>query len=71
MLGERVLVPGDVLTAEQAAQMTFSPRLTELDESAEVGYLPIYLPASAAMTIGIRRGVAEDSVPKISLPTAN
>lgn len=28
MLGERVLVPGDVLTAEQAAQMTFSPRLT-------------------------------------------
>ena len=31
MLGSRVLVPGDVLTAEQAAQMTFSPRLTELD----------------------------------------
>ena len=31
MLGERVLVPGDVLTAEQAAQMTLSPRLTELE----------------------------------------
>ena len=69
MLGSRVLVPGDVLTAEQAAQMTFSPRLTELDESAEVGYLPIYLggvEASAAMTIGIRGKenkppVAEDS----------
>ena len=69
MLGERVLVPGDVLTAEQAAQMTFSPRLTELDESAEVGYLPIYpdgVEASAAMTIGIRGKenkppVAEDS----------
>ncbi len=42
MLGSRVLVPGDVLTAEQPAQMTFSPRLTDLDESAEVGYLPIY-----------------------------
>ena len=69
MLGSRVLVPGDVLTAEQAAQMTFSPRLTELDESAEVGYLPIYpggVEASAAMTIGIRGKenkppVAEDS----------
>ena len=31
MLGSRILVPGDVLTAEQAAQMTFSPRLTEFD----------------------------------------
>ena len=69
MLGSRVLVPGDVLTAEQAAQMTFSPRLTELDETAEVGYLPIYpdgVEASAAMTIGIRGKenkppVAEDS----------
>lgn len=69
MLGSRVLVPGDVLTAEQAAQMTFSPRLTEQDETAEVGYLPIYpdgVEASAAMTIGIRGKenkppVAEDS----------
>lgn len=82
MLGSRVLVPGDVLTAEQAAQMTFSPRLTELDESAEVGYLPIYpdgVEASAATTIGIR--ARKTSPPwrrtlcwkptKISLPTAN
>ena len=69
MLGSRVLVPGDVLTAEQAAQMTFSPRLTEANETAEVGYLPIYpegVEAAAAMTIGIRGKenkppVAEDS----------
>lgn len=57
MLGSRVLVPGDVLTAEQAAQMTFSPRLTELDESAEVGYLPSIPTAwrrPPPMTIGIR-----------------
>lgn len=69
MLGSRVLAEGDVLTAEQAAQMTFSPVLTEVDTAAEVGYLPIYadhVAASAAMTIGIRgkenqAPVAEDS----------
>lgn len=69
LLGSRILVPGDVLTAEQASQMTFSPRLTETDEAAEVGYLPIYpegVQAAAAMTIGIRGKenkppVAEDS----------
>ena len=69
MLGSRILVPGDVLTAEQASQMTFSPRLTETDEAAEVGYLPIYpegVQTAAAMTIGIRGKenkppVAEDS----------
>lgn len=68
-LGSRVLRPGDILTAEQVAQMTFSPLNTEADQSAEVGYLPIYeshvAPASA-MTIAIRGKedkppVAEDS----------
>lgn len=68
-LGSRVLRPGDILTAEQVAQMTFSPLDTEADQSAEVGYLPIYeshvAPASA-MTIAIRGKedkppVAEDS----------
>lgn len=68
MLGTRVLRPGDILTAEQVAQMTFCPLRTETDRSAEVGYLPIYehavAPASA-MTIAVlgkedKAPVAED-----------
>lgn len=69
LLGSRVLREGDVLTADQAAQMTFTPAMSETDQTAEVGYLPIYadhVAASAAMTIGIRgkedkAPVAEDS----------
>lgn len=69
MLGSRVLQPGDVLTAEQAAQMTFSPASTESDRTAEVGYLPIYetyVADSAVLAIGIRgkenqAPIAEDS----------
>ena len=68
-LGSRILQPGDVLTADQVAQMTFSPLYSESDQSAEVGYLPIYenyVADSAAMTIAIRgkedkAPVAEDS----------
>ena len=64
MLGTRVLRPGDILTADQVAQMTFSPLKTETDRSAEVGYLPIYenaVDASAAMTIAVRG--REDKAP--------
>ena len=64
MLGTRVLRPGDILTADQVAQMTFSPLRTETDRSAEVGYLPIYENAvapSAAMTIAVRG--KEDKAP--------
>ena len=64
MLGTRVLRPGDILTAEQVAQMTFCPLRTETDRSAEVGYLPIYentVAASAAMTIAVRG--REDKAP--------
>ena len=64
MLGTRVLRPGDILTAEQVAQMTFCPLRTETDRSAEVGYLPIYensVAASAAMTIAVRG--KEDKAP--------
>ena len=69
MLGSRVLVPGDVLTADQAAQLTFCPRLRETDGAAQVGYLPIRadgVDPSAVVTIGIRgkenkAPVAEDS----------
>ncbi len=69
LLGHRVLAEGDILTADQLAQMTFSPLWTEEDSAAQVGYLPIYencVAPSAALTIGIRGKedqppVAEDS----------
>ena len=69
LLGTRVLREGDILTADQVAQMTFAPLQTEADAVAEVGYLPIYadrVDPSAAMTIAIRgkenkAPVAEDS----------
>ena len=57
LLGTRVLRPGDILTADQAAQMTFCPLRTETDRTAEVGYLPIFehtVAPSAVMTISVR-----------------
>ncbi|MBQ7416071.1 MAG: cadherin-like domain-containing protein [Oscillospiraceae bacterium] len=57
VLGSRVLRPGDILTAEQVAQMTFVPLLTETDAEAQVTYLPIYadrVERATAMTISIR-----------------
>ena len=41
-LGTRILQPGDILTTEQIARMTFSPVNTELDREVAVGYLPVY-----------------------------
>lgn len=64
MLGTRVLRPGDILTAEQLAQMTFVPLRTEEDAAACVSYLPIYeshVAPSATMTISIRG--KEDKAP--------
>lgn len=69
MLGTRVLRPGDILTAEQVARMTFCPLQTEEDAAATVTYLPIYeshVAPSATMTLSIRgkedkAPVAEDS----------
>lgn len=69
MLGSRVLQEGDILTAQQVEQMTFSPLRTESDAQAVVGYLPIYpnrVERSAVMTISIRgkqdqAPVAQDS----------
>ena len=69
MLGSRVLQPGDILTADQLAQMTFSPLLTELDTDAVMTYLPIYenrVAPAATMVIAVRgktdnAPVAEDS----------
>ena len=69
LLGSRILRSGDVLTANQVAQMTFSPSSSETDLSVEVSYLPIFndhVAESTTMTIAIRgkedkAPVAEDS----------
>lgn len=69
MLGTRILRAGDILTADQVSQMTFSPLGTETDASVQVGYLPIFsdrVEGNVTMTIGIRGKedlppVAEDS----------
>ncbi len=57
MLGHRVLQPGDILTSDQLAQMTFSPLRTDFDREAIVTYLPIYenrVAPSTTMTISIK-----------------
>lgn len=57
LLGSRVLQPGDILTAEQIAAMTFAPLRTEINQEAVVTYLPIYdnrVEKAATMTISIR-----------------
>ncbi len=57
LLGTRVLQPGDILTAEQIAAMTFAPLRTEVNQEAVVTYLPIYqnrVEKAATMTISIR-----------------
>ena len=57
MLGSRVIRSGDILAADQLAQMTFMPLLTEQDRDAVVTYLPIYedhVAPSATMTLAIR-----------------
>ena len=68
-LGSRLLRPGDILTAQQVGQMTFTPFPGETDRELQVGYLPIYensVGPDAAMTLSIRGKedkppVAEDS----------
>ena len=62
MLGTRVLQPGDILTADQVAQMTFAPLRTQTDAQATVSYLPIYenrVEKSATMTIATRGMMAQ------------
>jgi len=64
LLGQRVLREGDILTAEQVAQMTFAPLRTQEDATATVTYLPIYenrVEKSTTMTISIRG--KEDKAP--------
>ena len=57
MLGNRVIRSGDILTAQQLEEMTFSPLNTETDREAVVTFLPIYsnrVEASATTVISIR-----------------
>ena len=69
LLGSRMVRPGDILTAEQVAQMTFAPAKTETDLQAVMTYLPIYrdrVESLSAMTIQVigrqdQAPVAEDS----------
>lgn len=71
LLGTRVLREGDILTADQLAQMTFAPLRTEIDQDAVVTYLPIYadrVEDSASMTIAIRG--KEDKAPVAEDTTA-
>ena len=64
-----MLRSGDILTADQVAQMTFAPLQTQEDKVAEVTYLPIFedrVEAAAVMTLSIRgkenkAPVAQDS----------
>ena len=64
MLGSRVLRPGDILTAQQVAQMTFSPLKTEEDQGAQMDFLAIYeirVEPAAGLTLSIRG--KEDKAP--------
>lgn len=64
LLGNRVLRPGDILTAEQLTKLTFHPLRTQEDSQAVISYLPIYqnrVEKTATMTIGIRG--KEDKAP--------
>ena len=69
LLENRILRPGDILTAEQVSRMTFSPVDTETDREVAVGYLPIYenrVAEESRMTLSIlgkenKAPVAEDA----------
>lgn len=57
MLGSRILRPGDVLTAQQVGQMTFVANYVQQDETATIGYLPVFangMAGEATMTLSIR-----------------
>lgn len=56
-LGSRVIRSGDILTAQQLSQMTFSPLYTAEDQDAVVTYLPIYpnrVDSATTMSIAVR-----------------
>ena len=56
-LGTRTIRPGDILSAEQIAQLTFHPTHSEEDTSATIRYLPVFsdrVGEEASLTISIR-----------------
>ena len=64
LLGQRVVQPGDILTAEQLSSLTFSPVRTQEDAEAVVTYRPIYdsrVAPAATVCISIRG--KEDKIP--------
>ena len=69
LLGDRAIRAGDILTAAQVEQMTFSPAATEVNVEAQMTYLPIFadrVEAARTMTIDVLgkedlSPVAEDS----------
>ncbi len=57
LLGNREILPGDVLTAQQLAMLTFAPAGQEEPRVLEVGYLPIFNDGpgqEAVFTLNIR-----------------
>ena len=57
MLGSRILRPGDVLTAQQVGQLTFVANYVQRDDTATIGYLPVFangMAGEATMTLSIR-----------------
>ena len=70
LLGSRVVRSGDVLTADQLAQLTFCPVRSEADQFTQVRYLPIFadrVEAETGMDIAVfgkqnKAPVAEDSM---------
>ena len=68
-LGDRQVRPGDILTAQQLAMLTFSPVRTQDHKTVRIRYLPVFDRAvgqEAVMTLSIRgredkAPVAEDS----------
>lgn len=69
MLGQRILQPGDILTAEQVGRMTFHPLHSSTDLQAQMTYLPVYkdrVESVATMSVAVigktdQTPVAEDS----------
>lgn len=68
-LGTRVIQPGDVLTVQQTADLTYAPVRNEEDSTAQLKYLPIFtdrVEATATMAISVfgkkdQAPVAQDS----------
>ncbi len=57
LLGQRVLRPGDILTAGQLSRLVFCPLRTEEDAQAVMTYLPIYehrVEHPATVTVSVR-----------------